>query len=302
MQDTVTQERWKYIGGSDIPAIMGISRFKTRWQLLQEKAQIIEPDFTGNIFTRYGTTMEPKIREFINDAYVRNFAEGMDIFGDLRFHYDGIDKQHMEIIEIKTTSEIHDNLNDYKEYLVQLLEYMEKSGCEKGYLAVYERPEDFSEEFNPLLLTVYPVFISDYSDFLAEINKEIDRFRTDLEKLRENPFITEEELQPNEVVEVANRVLVLEQSIALMKETEKELKSAKAELKRLMEENNIKKWETPSGIKITLVPDGDDTIVSAFNEERFKAEQPELYHSYLEDRMKPGRAGYVRITIGRKHE
>ena len=297
MQDTVTQERWKYIGGSDIPAIMGISRFKTRWQLLQEKAQIIEPEFKGNVYTDYGNTMEPKIREFVNSAYRRNFVEGMDIFGDLRFHYDGIDNFRMEILEIKTTSEIHDNLNDYKEYLVQLLEYMEKSGCKKGYLAVYERPEDFSEEFNPSLLAFYPVFISDYSDFLAEINKEIDRFRTDLEKLRENPFITEEELQPNEVVEVANRVLVLEQSIALMKKTEKELKSAKAELKRLMEENNIKKWETPSGIKITLVPDGDDTIVSAFNEERFKAEQPELYHSYLEDRMKPGRAGYVRISV-----
>lgn len=297
MQETVTQERWKYIGGSDLPAVMGISRFKTRWQLLQEKAQIIEPDFKGNAYTQYGNVMENKIREFVNSEYMRNFVEDMDIFGDLRFHYDGFDEEHNEILEIKTTSEIHENLNDYKEYLVQLLEYMEKKGCKKGYLAVYERPEDFSEEFNPLLLTVYPVFISDYSDFLAEINKEIDRFRTDLEKLRENPFITEEELQPNEVVEVANRVLVLEQSIALMKETEKELKSAKAELKRLMEENNIKKWETPSGIKITLVPDGDDTIVSAFNEERFKAEQPALYHSYPEDRMKPGRAGYVRISV-----
>ena len=104
MQDTVTQERWKYIGGSDIPAIMGISRFKTRWQLLQEKAQIIEPDFKGNAYTEYGNTMEPKIREFVNSAYVRNFVEGMDIFVDLRFHYDGIDKQHMEILEIKTTS------------------------------------------------------------------------------------------------------------------------------------------------------------------------------------------------------
>lgn len=297
MQDTVTQERWKYIGGSDIPAIMGISRFKTRWQLLQEKAQIIEPEFKGNVYTEYGNTMEPKIRNYINGVHVKKFVEGMDIFGDLRFHYDGIDRGRMEILEIKTTSEIHENLDDYKEYLVQLLEYMEKSGCKKGYLAVYKRPEDFSEKFNPSLLAFYPVFISDYSDLLAEINKEIDRFRSDLVKLRENPFITEEELQPNEVVEVANRVLILEQSIALMKETEKELKSAKAELKRLMEENHIKKWETPSGIKITLVPDGDDTIVSAFNEERFKAEQPAMYHSYLEDRMKPGRAGYVRISM-----
>ena len=40
--DTVRDERWRYIGGSDIPAIMGISPFKTRFQLLQEKAQIID--------------------------------------------------------------------------------------------------------------------------------------------------------------------------------------------------------------------------------------------------------------------
>ena len=295
MQDTVTQERWKYIGGSDIPAIMGISRFKTRWQLLQEKAQIIEPDFKGNAYTQYGNVMEEKIREYVNSKYCRNFVEGMDIFEDLRFHYDGIDDG--QILEIKTTGNIKSGVDDYKEYLCQLLEYMEKSGCERGLLAVYERPEDFDETFYADRLELYPIGIDEYRNFLDEINKEIDRFRSDLVKLRENPFITEEELQPNEVVEVANRVLILEQSIALMKETEKELKSAKAELKRLMEENHIKKWETPSGIKIALVPDGDDTVVSAFNEERFKAEQPAMYHSYLEDRMKPGRAGYVRISM-----
>ena len=34
MQD-VTFERWKYIGGSDIPIIMGLVNFgKTRWDLL----------------------------------------------------------------------------------------------------------------------------------------------------------------------------------------------------------------------------------------------------------------------------
>ena len=37
MQD-VTKDRDKYIGGSDIAAILNISKFKTRWQLLKEKA------------------------------------------------------------------------------------------------------------------------------------------------------------------------------------------------------------------------------------------------------------------------
>ena len=37
MQDTVAKDRHKYIGGSDIPIIMGISPFKSRYDLLLEK-------------------------------------------------------------------------------------------------------------------------------------------------------------------------------------------------------------------------------------------------------------------------
>ena len=295
--DTVRDERWRYIGGSDIAAIMGISPFKTRFQLLQEKARIVEPDFKGNEYTEYGNVMEPLIRDYVNETLNRNFVPDVLIDGDFRFNFDGLDKEHNEILEIKTTSQIHDKLDDYKTYLVQLLPYMRSVGAEKGYLAVYERPEDFDETFNPLLLTVYEVLRSDYSDLLEEIDKEVDRFKKDLEKLRKNPFLTEEDLQPKEVVEYAEKVILLEQKLQNMKMLEGELKSAKAELKRLMQENGIKKWVTPSGTKVTLVPDGEDTVVSAFNEKRFKAENPEMYGKYIEEKIKPGRAGYVRITL-----
>ena len=40
MQQTVSKNREKYIGGSDVPIIMNISQFKTRYQLLLEKALI----------------------------------------------------------------------------------------------------------------------------------------------------------------------------------------------------------------------------------------------------------------------
>lgn len=295
--DTVRDERWRYIGGSDIAAIMGISPFKTRFQLLQEKARIVEPDFKGNEYTEYGNVMEPLIRDYVNETLNRNFSPDVLIDGDFRFNFDGLDKEHNEILEIKTTSQIHDKLDDYKTYLVQLLPYMRSVGAEKGYLAVYERPEDFDETFNPLLLTVYEVLRSDYSDLLEEIDKEVDRFKKDLEKLRKNPFLTEEDLQPKEVVEYAEKVILLEQKLQNMKMLEGELKSAKAELKRLMQENGIKKWVTPSGTKVTLVPDGEDTVVSAFNEKKFKAENPEMYGKYIEEKIKPGRAGYVRITL-----
>ena len=41
----VAEGRDKYIGGSDIPVIMGLSPFKTRWQLLLEKAGLEESSF-----------------------------------------------------------------------------------------------------------------------------------------------------------------------------------------------------------------------------------------------------------------
>ena len=295
--DTVRDERWRYIGGSDISAIMGISPFKTRFQLLQEKAQIVEPDFKGNEYTEYGNKLEPLIRDYVNETLNRNFAPDVLIDGDFRFNFDGLDKEHNEILEVKTTSQIHEKLDDYKTYLVQLLPYMRSVGAEKGYLAVYERPEDFDETFNPLQLTIYEVLISDYSDLLEEIDTQVEMFKRDLEKLRENPFITEEELQPTEVVETANKVLVLEQQLESMKQLEKELKSAKAELKRLMQENGVKKWITPNGTKITLIPDGEDTVISAFNEKKFAEEKPDIYAEYLEDKLKAGRSGYVRVTL-----
>jgi predicted phage-related endonuclease len=50
----VSEDRDKYIGGSDLPAILGLSKFKTRWQLLLEKAGLEERTFAGNRFTEYG--------------------------------------------------------------------------------------------------------------------------------------------------------------------------------------------------------------------------------------------------------
>ena len=82
MQD-VKVDREKYIGGSDIPIIMGISHFKTRFDLLLEKAKLKENDFDGNDYTEYGNTMEPKIRQYINVLFKRDFKEDKLIKDDV---------------------------------------------------------------------------------------------------------------------------------------------------------------------------------------------------------------------------
>lgn len=293
----VTIDRDKYIGGSDIPIIMGISPFKTRFDLLLEKAGLKENDFTGNEYTEYGNIMEPKIREHLNLTAGTGFEfkEYKKVNGDIRCHLDGYNEH--EVLEVKTTSQIHENVGDYKVYLVQLLFYMENVECENGLLAVYERPEDFSEEFDSKRLKLYSIELSNYKDLLEQINKAVEQFRIDLVKVKENPFITEEELLPVDLTELSNKVVALENQLTEMKKVELQVKELKTQLKAAMEKNNIKKWETPNGVKITLVADGEDKIVKKFNEQLFKENNLDLWDEYSEDVVQKGKTGYVKITL-----
>ena len=302
----VTIDRDKYIGGSDIPAIMGISPFKTRFDLLLEKAGLKEDNFQGNEYTEYGNIMEPKIREWFNQFPEEPYKENKKIKGDIRCHVDGFNGK--KVLEIKTTSHIHQNLEEYKLYLVQLLFYMQHMEVKEGILAVYERPTDFNEEFNEDRLRIFEINIARHLELLEEINQAVDQFRIDLEKVKANPFITEEELMPIDLTELSNKVITIENELAEMKKKEKESKELKAQLKAAMENNNIKKWETPNGTKITLIPDTPDKEVEIeyYDEDRFIAENTELhekYHNklaeYKETRkeIKKGKAGYIKITL-----
>ncbi len=299
MAQDVRIDRNKYIGGSDIPVIMGISPFKKRFDLLLEKVGIQENEFEGNIYTEYGNVLEPKIREYINSIYNTNFIEDKKIIGDLRSHVDGFDGKG--ILEIKTTSQIHNKVDDYKIYLVQLLFYMWNYDVETGLLAVYKRPEDFNEEFNNDLLTIYEININDYKDLLENIFQAIEQFRMDLERLKENPFLTEEELQPKELIELSNKVVELENKLASYKELEKQYKEFKQKLFEAMERKGVKKWETNNGVKITMVESTPDTTetIQEFNSNKFKEENPDLYSQYLENKetTKKGKSGYVKITL-----
>ena len=257
--DTVTKDRQKFCGGSDIPCIMGLSPFKTRWELLQEKAEIKPIEQISNPYIEYGNALEPVVRDYINEKYCRDFEPAVKVDGDLRGNCDGIDEGGL--LEIKTTSHVHDTLDGYKGYLVQVLFYMKIFNVQHAILAVYHRNEDFSTDFDPSSLQVIPIDIKDHLDTMEEVEQAIDMFRKDLAELKENPLLCEEDFMPNEIVEITGKIIDLENQLAAYKQMEAELKEFKAKLKVAMEEYGIKTWRLYDNTKITLVPDGADKEV-----------------------------------------
>ena len=311
MQKSVKEDRNKYIGGSDIPIIMGISPFKNRFDLLLEKAELKEDTFDGNEYTEYGNVMEPKIRDHINETLGKDYKEGKHIIDDIRIHTDG--ECSSSILEIKTTSQIHDDVDGYKVYLVQLLFYMIHTKKTSGVLAVYSRPEDFNEEFDKDRLQVFMISIDNYKELVEDINKAVEQFRIDLEKVKENPLITEEDLLPVDIKSKAELVVELENRLAEYKAMVEQYDKAKAELKTAMETQGLKKWTTPNGTQITLVLDTPDKEVEEeyYDEEKFIAENTELheqYHNKLAEYkgtrtvIKKGKKGYVKITLPKGEE
>ena len=312
MQESVKQDRDKYIGGSDIPVIMNLSPFKSRFDLLLEKAGYKEDTFEGNVFTEYGNKLEPKIRDYVNShpiylegnqaffegKHVREAEDG-EIIG-VRIHTDG--ENDKAILEIKTTSQVYEMLDDYKIYLVQLLFYMVNTGKSHGVLAVYNRPEDLSEEFDEKRLQTFYFTINDYPELVKEIGEACEKFIEDLKKVKDNPFITEEELLPTEITDITARIVAFESQLDYLKSIEKKVKEDKVRLKDAMQACGVKSWTTPNGYKITLVPDGEDEVKKKFNESKLKESDPETYNKYLEDTIVKGRSGYVKITAPKAKE
>lgn len=308
-------DRDKYIGGSEIAAILGISKFKTRWELLQEKVGITISEFTGNIYTEYGDKMESKIRDYINTLGISKtpFVEDtIAISGKVigkRCNYDGLSKTHS--LEIKTTSDVHERSCDYKYYVVQLLWGMILGKRKTGILAVYHRPDDFNEEFDEKRLQIFKIKIGDYKEWEKEIEIEVDRFIQDLEKLKENPFLQEQDLLPQDIQSRINALVAMEEQVAFAKRVQEKYEEEKEKLLQEMIKSNMDTFQTPNGTKITWVKGVPDREVEEeyYDENKFALENAELwnqYHDILENYkgikkvVKKGRKDSLRITIPKK--
>jgi len=107
-QEFTQEERRNYIGASDVPALLGMSHFKTPLQLLLQKRGEAEPEVVSSAAT-WGSHLEPVIAEMITAETglsllrtKRDYVHRkMPYF---RCHLDRLVKGKPQAVEIKTTT------------------------------------------------------------------------------------------------------------------------------------------------------------------------------------------------------
>lgn len=288
----VTQNRHKYVGGSDVPTIIGINSYKSQYELAKEKIGLTINEFKGNEYTQYGNVLEPQIREYINEVNETAFQE--DTFIDeerwIRSNVDGIDYDENLLLEIKT----HGKNPKIAVYEAQMQLYMHQSGVETGWLAMYERPTDFDVEFDSERLTIKVIERDEKK--INQILDAIETFWIRCEMLKEEPEMDEQEFMTKDtgmenvlmkLNNVAPQIVEMKQQL---KEIEKQEKDLKNELYERMYENDIKKIDTPLLTITRVLPSAS----VRFDSRTFKKDHPELHEKYSKESK---RSGYVKLNI-----
>lgn len=181
-EPNVTENRNIYVGGSDVPVILGLSKFKKQFELASEKVGITKSDFKGNEYTQYGHAMEPQIREYINLTTDYEFVETSTVCEErgLRSNTDGVDHAAKTLLEIKT----HGVTPTIEIYKAQMQLYMFQSDLDQALLALYQRPQDFNLEFDSDNFDSFYVDRDDY--FIENMLHEIGLFWKRCEWLGKN--------------------------------------------------------------------------------------------------------------------
>ncbi|MEC5422369.1 DUF1351 domain-containing protein [Virgibacillus sp. C22-A2] len=235
--DNVTKNRNKYVGGSDIPTILGINKYKTKYELAQEKLGITKSEFKGNEYTEYGNIMEPQIRDYINAVEMMSFKEQTkkdDQLG-IRSNTDGFDAGASVILEIKT----HGKTPTMEAYKVQMQLYMYQFDVDVGWLALYERPKDFDAEFDNQHLKIQTVKRDD--DYINKILAAVKEFWEACDYLRNNPGASEHDfnnfIKGDEIVATSTAEL----QVKTLKFEPAKVEFNYKELEAILEEN-LKKY------------------------------------------------------------
>ena len=147
------------IGGSDVAAVMGISKYKSPLKVYKEKLGLVHEEQSGNVFIKKGKDLEALIRDqyvvpyMYEKGYYVKHPEFMIINGTcpwLRANLDGIavpvdtlDKNFTDniVIEIKWVSEYAESNwfgDDYcgvpANYYAQVQHYMTVTGASKAII------------------------------------------------------------------------------------------------------------------------------------------------------------------------
>lgn len=293
----VIENRSVFVGGSDVPIILGLSKYKSQFELAKEKTGLIPTVFEGNEYTVYGQTMEPQIRDYINVINETNFKPETVINKErnIRGNCDGADFDESLLLEIKS----HGKNPTMDVYKVQMQLYMNEFNLAAGWLALYERPDNFDAEFDPERLKIEVVHRDDVQ--INEILQAIELFWKRCEALKRQPDMSEAEYysitleEKNEIAIVASEVEKFELQIQSFKETESQYKAMKDKLYELMMDHKVKSFETDRCIITLVLP----TEATSIDTKALRESHPRIAKKF--EKTSP-KKGYTKVSVKKTKE
>lgn len=140
----VNTDRTKYLGGTDISGVLGLSRYKTPLQVWSEKTGAIEPeDISGKIQVRFGKKAEPIVCEMWEEDYGKKLYRVNDTLYHPTYQFFGANIDRRVVgesagFEAKTASSYvekeWDNDEIPAEYLCQVYWYLYVTGWKRWHI------------------------------------------------------------------------------------------------------------------------------------------------------------------------
>lgn len=161
----VTQNRNLYIGGSDIAAVLGKSRYKTPYRLWCEKTGQIEQTVSNSEAVEMGTRLEQFVADLFSVKTEKNVRRAPKAYQhpDYPFmvaHVDRLITGTDELLECKTCSAY--KLDEWQnaipqEYILQVIWYLGITGRKRGWIACLIGGQKFDYkpiDFDPELFSI----------------------------------------------------------------------------------------------------------------------------------------------------
>lgn len=296
-----TDEEWreartKGVGGSDVAAIMGISRWKSPLEVWLEKTgRVPTPDLSDNEKVEWGTRLEP----LIADKFAENHPElkvlrknCTMVSKDRPWAFANVDRElrggGRGILEIKTagtrsSDEWVFGVPDF--YMTQVQHYLSVTGWDFAWVAVLIGGQEYREYFVP----------RDEADIEA-IDKAVDTFWNDFVLTGVMPQMTGNGNEGKALTEMhpdptGDYVPVFDcdfPELSESSELQREIKALQERKKML--DNEIKarigdsRGIESESVRCTWVR----TVSQRFDQKRFKEEMPDLYGQFTDEKPRDG--------------
>ena len=234
------EERRHRIGGSDFGSVLDINPYKSRFELILNKAGVLYDVFTGNEYTKRGEELEDTIIKMFEDATNLKVTDQQKEFVresgndnlDLVVHIDGFIHSENAVFEAKTSDykskAWEEGIPEY--YKAQLELNMFLSGADKSYIAVAKCKDDDVIDFK------YFKYLPEMDE--GEILAACEAFSEDVRKAKEKYGVINNGLlvQNDSINDMVSELEELKEQISQINKSIKPLEDKKKSIEKELKE------------------------------------------------------------------